>query len=68
MTPKAKKHEKGYTMSKDGGVRYVRWFRASHGEWRYMQELAKEHATSVSALIRECLLVDMKTTTREEKP
>ena len=51
MTPKAKKHPKGYAMSKDGGVRQVRWFRASVAEWDYMQELAREHDTSVSQFV-----------------
>lgn len=52
------------TESKDGGVRNVRYFRASDAEWEFMKELAAEQdpVISVSELIRDCLLVDMPET------
>lgn len=56
--------------SKDGGLRRVRYFRASDREYAYIQELAMEHkyvqrrqdgsmVPNVSELIRSCILCDM---------
>jgi len=60
--PKDKHGHGRQTTSKDGGVRLVRYFRASDAEWQWMKDLAAEHHTTISALIREFLLTDMPTT------
>ncbi len=71
--PKAKRGYGRETTSLDGGVREVRWYRASDAEYAYIQALAVEYGftkttkdgvttPNVSALILDCLLVDMPRT------
>jgi hypothetical protein len=58
--PKAKRESTGRpTTSKDGGVRHVRYFRASDAEWLYIRRLADDYGMTASELIRDCLLGDM---------
>ena len=47
------------TTSHDGGLRTMRYFRASDAEWKFIRELAEDNGMSASELIRSCVLDEM---------